>query len=236
MSEHHAHLLIIEDEPVICNQLASHFDKACYKVSISRTAEGILDRVAHDDIDICLIDTRLPGKDGITLTRELRAASDVGIILVGGGGDPTARILGLESGADDCMIRPIDPRELLSRIKSLLWRVRAQRRQQESGFRRSFQGWTLDLNKRELTAPGGEQQSLSAAEFHLLFALLEKAGEVLTRDQLMNRVRNRAWYPDDRYIDVLVGQVRRKFRRHDRETTFISTIHGAGYLFAPTVT
>ncbi len=185
---------------------------------------------------MCLLDINLPGKDGLTLTRELRTNSDVGIILVTGKGEAIDRIVGLESGADDYVTKPFDPRELLSRVKNLLWRVSAQEKQKEKGIKRTFEGWTLDLNKRELETPSGDVQSLSAGEFHLLLALIESAGVVMTRDQLMNRIRNREWYPDDRYIDVLVGQVRRKFRQFAPGTTFISTIHGTGYLFAPDVT
>jgi DNA-binding response OmpR family regulator len=120
-------------------------------------------------------------------------------------------------------------------VKNLLWRLRAQQKQKEQGAQRHFANWTLNLNKRELTTPADATQPLSAGEFHLLLALIDNAGEVLNRDQLMNKIRNREWYPDDRYIDVLVGQVRRKFRSHDPDTTFISTIHGTGYLFAPAV-
>ena len=231
-----ASLLIIEDEPITRAQLTAHFEKEGYRVITSENADGVIDQVADENIDVCLVDINLPGKDGLTLTRQLRAASDVGIILVTGKDDPVDRIVGLESGADDYVTKPFDPRELLSRVKNLLWRVRAQEKQKEKGFKRRFEGWTLDLNKRELSTPNGELQSLSAGEFHLLLALIENAGEVMTRDQLMNRIRNREWYPDDRYIDVLVGQVRRKFREYDANTTFISTIHGTGYLFAPTVT
>ena len=227
--------MIIEDEPITRTQLTSHFEKEGYCVATSDDAEGVVDQVGDDAIDICLIDINLPGKDGLTLTRELRAASDVGIILVTGKDDQVDRIVGLESGADDYVTKPFDPRELLSRVKNLLWRVRAQEKQKEKGFKRKFEGWMLDLNKRELTTPDDKLQTLSAGEFHLLLALIENAGQVMTRDQLMNRIRNREWYPDDRYIDVLVGQVRRKFRQYDPDTTFISTIHGTGYLFAPTV-
>lgn len=235
MSQESANLLIIEDEPITRSQLASHFEKEGYNVLTSADAVGIIEQVEEASIAVCLIDINLPGKDGLTLTRELRSASDVGIILVTGKDDPVDRIVGLESGADDYVTKPFDPRELLSRVKNLLWRVQAQEKQKEKGYRRRFEGWTLDLNKREMRTPAGEVQALSAGEFHLLLALIENAGEVMTRDQLMNRIRNREWYPDDRYIDVLVGQVRRKFRQYDPDTTFISTIHGTGYLFAPVV-
>ncbi len=231
-----AKLLIVEDEPITRAQLTAHFEKEGYTVTTCETATGVQNIIADQSIDICLIDINLPGKDGLTLTRELRTQSDVGIILVTGKDDPVDRIVGLESGADDYVTKPFDPRELLSRVKNLLWRVQAQEKQKEKGFKRKFEGWVLDLNKRELVTPQGKTQPLSAGEFHLLLALIENAGEVMTRDQLMNRIRNREWYPDDRYIDVLVGQVRRKFREFDQETTFISTIHGTGYLFSPNVT
>lgn len=235
MEQTTAHLLIIEDEPITRAQLSAHFEREGYRVSEREDANDVESVIGNNDVDICLIDINLPGKDGLTLTRELRANHDVGIILVTGKDDLIDRIVGLESGADDYVTKPFDPRELLSRVKNLLWRVRAQEKQKEKGFKRTFEGWTLDLNKRHLITPGQEIQPLSAGEFHLLLALLEDAGHVLTRDQLMNKIRNREWYPDDRYIDVLVGQVRRKFREYAPGVTFISTIHGTGYLFAPTV-
>lgn len=235
MPQDTANLLIIEDEPITRSQLAAHFEKEGYTVTVREDAEGAPGIVSSEHIDVCLVDINLPGKDGLTLTRELRAASDVGIILVTGKDEQVDRIVGLESGADDYVTKPFDPRELLSRVKNLLWRIRAQEKQKQKGFKRSFEGWTLNLNKRELVTPQNEIQSLSAGEFHLLLALIENAGQVMTRDQLMNRIRNREWYPDDRYIDVLVGQVRRKFREFAPNTTFISTIHGTGYLFAPPV-
>ncbi|MCB1645331.1 MAG: response regulator [Pseudomonadales bacterium] len=235
MGQSATHLLIIEDEPITRSQLTAHFEKEGYVVFSLGDADGVEKIIQDNDIDICLMDINLPGKDGLTLTRELRSRSDVGIILVTGKDEQIDRIVGLESGADDYVTKPFDPRELLSRVKNLLWRVKAQEKQKEKGFKRSFEGWTLDLNKRELATPDGELQSLSAGEFHLLMALLENAGQVMTRDQLMNKIRNREWYPDDRYIDVLVGQVRRKFRQHSPGKTFISTIHGTGYLFAPEV-
>lgn len=236
MTAQQTNLLIIEDEPITRSQLSAHFEKEGYQVTAKDNAEGVVDLISEQNIDVCLIDINLPGKDGLTLTRELRTVSDVGIILVTGKDDQIDRIVGLESGADDYVTKPFDPRELQSRVKNLLWRIKTQEKQKEKGSKRSFTGWTLDLNKRQLVTPEGKVQSLSAGEFHLLIALIENAGEVMSRDKLMNEIRNREWYPDDRYIDVLVGQVRRKFRDHTPNVTFISTIHGTGYLFTPDVT
>jgi DNA-binding response OmpR family regulator len=235
MIEQSTNLLIIEDEPITRAQLSAHFEKEGYTVYTKEDADGVADFVKEKDIDLLLLDINLPGKDGLTLTRELRASSEVGIILVTGKDEQIDRIVGLESGADDYVTKPFDLRELLSRVKNLNWRVKAQEKQKEKSFKRTFSGWSLDLNKRELTTPEALVQPLSAGEFHLLLALIESSGKVMTRDQLMNKIRNREWYPDDRYIDVLVGQVRRKFREHSPGTTFISTIHGTGYLFSPTV-
>ena len=235
MNDTKSNLLIIEDEPVTREQLAAHFEKEGYNVISRANADGVEDVIENMGIDICLLDINLPGKDGLTLTRELRTRSDIGIILVTGKDDQIDRIVGLESGADDYVTKPFDPRELLSRVKNLLWRIQAQEKQKEKGSKRYFLNWILDLNKRHLVTPRGDIQSLSAGEFHLLMALVENAGHVMSRDKLMNEIRNREWYPDDRYIDVLVGQVRRKFREHTPGETFISTIHGTGYLFSPDV-
>jgi len=235
MVQAQSNLLIVEDEPITRSQLAAHFEKEGYKVFTKQNADNVEKIISEKDIKLCLIDINLPGKDGLTLTRELRTQSDVGIILVTGKNEQIDRIVGLESGADDYVTKPFDLRELLSRVKNLLRRVKLQEKQKEKGFKRTFEGWALDLNKRELLTPNNELQPLSAGEFHLLLALIENSGQVMTRDQLMNKIRNREWYPDDRYIDVLVGQIRRKFRQYAPGVTFISTIHGTGYLFAPTV-
>lgn len=235
MMEQSSQILIIEDEPITRAQLFSHCESAGYKVRAVESAEGVDALIRDSGIDLCLIDINLPGKDGLTLTRELRSQSDIGIILVTGKDEQLDRLVGLESGADDYVTKPFDPRELLSRIKNLLRRVRTQNTQKLKGNKRFFSGWTLDLNKRELESPEGATKTMSAGEFSLLLTLIDSAGEVLNRDQLMNRIRNREWYPDDRYIDVLVGQIRKKFRQHSPDVTFISTIHGTGYLFVPEV-
>ncbi len=229
------HILVVEDEPITREQLVSYFEEEGFRVTSTDNGDEVVDLVNELDIILVLLDIKLPGKDGLTLTREIRVNSDIGIILVTSKQEQIDRILGLESGADDYVTKPFDTRELLSRARNLIRRVHIQQSQRRKNHIRRFEGWTLDLNKRELTSPEGENKQLSAGEYQLLLAFMEKAGEVMNRDQLMNRIRNREWYPDDRYIDVLVGQLRKKLGERASNAKIISTIHGTGYLFTPEV-
>ena len=229
------HILVVEDEPITREQLVSYFEEEGFVVSSAGNGEDAINLLRENDIILVLLDIKLPGKDGLTLTREIRVNSDVGVILVTSKQEQIDRILGLESGADDYVTKPFDPRELLSRSRNLIRRVQVQQSQRRKSHIRTFDGWRLDLNKRELTAPDGTETQLSAGEYQLLLAFMEKAGEVMNRDQLMNRIRNREWFPDDRYIDVLVGQLRKKLGERAANAKIIATIHGTGYLFTPEV-
>jgi two-component system torCAD operon response regulator TorR len=235
MAEQQDHILVVEDEPITRDQLVSYFEDEGFRVTSTGSGDEVLPLVMDSDVILVLLDIKLPGKDGLTLTREIRSQSDIGIILVTSKQEQIDRILGLESGADDYVTKPFDPRELLSRARNLIRRVDIQQKQRRKNHIRSFEGWQLDLNKRELTSPEGSQTTLSAGEYQLLLAFMEQAGEVMNRDQLMNRIRNREWFPDDRYIDVLVGQLRKKLGERAANAKIIATIHGTGYLFTPEV-
>jgi two-component system torCAD operon response regulator TorR len=229
------HILIVEDEPITREQLVAYFEDEGFRVSSTGSGDEVQKIVEDTNVILVLLDIKLPGKDGLTLTREIRAHSDIGIILVTSKQEQIDRILGLESGADDYVTKPFDPRELLSRARNLIRRVQIQQKQRKRNHMRTFDGWVLDLNKRELTSPDGVPAQLSAGEYQLLLAFMEQAGEVMNRDQLMNRIRNREWFPDDRYIDVLVGQLRKKLGERAANAKVIATIHGTGYLFTPEV-
>ncbi len=229
------HILVVEDEPITREQLVAYFEDEGFRVSSTGTGDEVQKIIDDTDVVLVLLDIKLPGKDGLTLTREIRANSDIGIILVTSKQEQIDRILGLESGADDYVTKPFDPRELLSRARNLIRRVQIQQKQRKRNHMRTFEGWSLDLNKRELTSPEGSPVQLSAGEYQLLLAFMEQAGEVMNRDQLMNRIRNREWFPDDRYIDVLVGQLRKKLGERAANAKIIATIHGTGYLFTPEV-
>lgn len=230
-----AHVMVVEDDPVSRALLVGYFEKEGYRVSESEHADDLLQRIEQERIALVLLDIKLPGKDGLTLTRELRAASRVGIILVTARDDDIDRIVGLELGADDYVTKPFNPRELLVRAKNLLWRVAqcsgAEPRDGDQGCFR-FEGWTLNPHKRLLVSPDGRSERLPQGEFKLLMALLTRAGQVLSRDQLMDAIHDREWTPNDRSVDVLVGRVRRKLDDNPADPRLILTAHGAGYLFA----
>ncbi|MCY1296239.1 Aerobic respiration control protein ArcA [compost metagenome] len=163
--------------------------------------------------------------------------SEVGIILITGRNDEVDRIVGLECGADDYVIKPLNPRELVSRAKNLVRRVRHAQQPTAapaSAQLKRFAGWMLDNDRRRLIDRDGSETLLTHGEFQLLSVFLRNAGHTLSRDQLMDQIRNREWLPNDRSIDVLVGRLRRKLRDDPAEPQLIITIHGAGYLFTAT--
>lgn len=230
-----ARILIVEDDVASRALLASYFAKEGYEVLETARADDLVERVAAEGVDVVLLDIALPGKDGLTLTRELRSASRVGIILVTAKGDEVDRIVGLELGADDYVTKPFNPRELLVRVKNLLWRVADARFAEQHAAEHAdwrFEGWTLNAHKRLLIAPDGHEERLPQGEFKLLRTLLTRAGQVLSRDQLMDAIHDREWTPNDRSVDVLIGRLRRKLREDPAAPRFILTAHGAGYLFS----
>jgi len=232
MQYENAHILIVEDDFASRSLLASYLEQAGYQVSETAQGDDLAQRVHNEQIDLVLLDINLPGKDGLTLTRELRAVSKVGIILVTSSGDEIDRIVGLELGADDYVTKPFNPRELLVRAKNLLWRVQDGQNNNSDPALWQFEGWQLDASKRLLSSPAQQLERLPEGEFKLLQALINAAGTVLSRDQLMDAIHDREWTPNDRSVDVLIGRLRRKLQDNPADPHFILTAHGAGYMFA----
>jgi len=231
-----AKVMVVDDEKVTRQCLSSYFKEEGYTVFCSDTAEEAEALLRHEEFDVVLLDIRLPGKDGLTLTRELRTQSEVGIILMTGRRDELDRIIGLECGADEYISKPFNNREILARTKNLVRRVRharlcAQALATQQNMRQ-FGRWRLDLDRRHLIDSRGEATGLTEGEFQLLNYLLIHAGEVLSRDQIMESIRQREWLPNDRTVDVLVGRLRRKLGDDATSPHLILTVHGAGYLFA----
>lgn len=232
-------VLIVDDDPLIRDLLHAYLSQEGYDVHCAATAELAETFLASQTVDLVMLDIRLPGKDGLTLTRELRVRSEVGIILITGRNDEIDRIVGLECGADDYVIKPLNPRELVSRAKNLIRRVRHAQTPAPTVAAakpvKQFADWSLDTDRRRLIDASGSETLLTHGEYQLLSVFLRNSGHTLSRDQLMDQIRNREWVPNDRSIDVLVGRLRRKLHDDPAEPQLIITIHGAGYLFTASV-
>lgn len=234
-----AQILVIDDSDVTRETLVSYFEEEGFIVHSAETAEQGEELLAIHDIDMVLLDIRLPGKDGLTLTRELRSASEIGIILVTGRQDQIDRIIGLECGADEYVTKPFNPREILARSKNLIRRVRKLKTLERSAEKEpegfiDIGPWKMDIHRRWLKkADSDEPVQLTEAEFQLLNALVTNPGRSLSRDELMDRLRNRSWNATDRTIDVLIGRIRRKLQDDSYSPKWLITVHGVGYLYSP---
>ena len=177
-----------------------------------------------------LLDVVMPGEDGLTLAREIRAKSDVGIIMLTGRDDVLDRIVGLEVGADDYIAKPFHLREVLARVKSVL-RRRRQMPPAATGEVIRFEGWRLDVSRRQLISPKGEDVALTTGEFDLLAALARHPGRVLGREALMDLTRGRNWETFDRTIDAQVARLRKKIEADPKNPTLVKSICNVGYVF-----
>ncbi len=232
------HILVVDDQKEICEVVQQYLSSEGYHVGVAYDGAGMRRVMAQGPVDLVILDLMLPGEDGLTLARELREQSTVGIIILTGRCETVDRIIGLEMGADDYLPKPFHLRELLARVKSVLRRasLRAQK-DQPAGVRSKarFAGWHLDLSTRELVSPQGGEVRLTTGEFDLLAAFVNNANQVLSRDRLLDLARNREAGPFDRTIDVQVGRLRRKLESDPEKPTMIKTVRGTGYIFTPTV-
>lgn len=232
-----AQILVVDDDAVTRSLLAGYLAKEGYAVSEAGSVEEARARLAGGDIDVVLLDIRLPGTDGLTLTRELRAESEIGIILVTGSkkGD-VDRIVGLELGADDYVVKPFNAREVVARTKNLLRRVmHARQASAAEDGPLEFEGWRLDPGRRRLFAPDADEVSLTDGEFRLLHALVRHGGRVVSRDRLTDLLQGRDRSPSDRSVDVLIGRLRRKLNDDPANPRFIMAVRGVGYRFLPRI-
>lgn len=231
------HLLVVDDDAEIRELLTRYLRENGYRVTGAADGRGMRTALAAGDPDLIVLDVMLPGEDGISLCRSVRARSQVPIIMLTARGDETDRVVGLEVGADDYVPKPFSPRELLARIKSVLRRSKALppnlRREELRWFR--FAGWLLDAVTRNLTAPDGVLIPLGATEFKLLRTLLDHPGQVLTRDQLIELMLSRDADPFDRALDVQISRLRQRLREDAREPSIIKTVRGQGYVLAAVV-
>ena len=228
------HVLIVDDDETVRQLVDEYLGQNDFRVSgVSRGAE-LMGALAGQVVDLVVLDLRLRGEDGMQLLRQLRAHSQIPVIILTGRAEEADRVMGLELGADDYLTKPFSPRELLARIRTVLRRTHAGQEVHGAPVCRAYRipGWELNLRTRRLMGADGTQVALSNGEFNLLAALLATNNRVVTRDQLIEMSRRYDNEVYDRAVDVQILRLRRKLERNPAEPQIIVTERGAGYRVA----
>ena len=230
-------ILIVDDDREIRDLLAQFLVKHEYQVDTAANGNELMKKLDAGRYDIIVLDLMMPGEDGLSLCRKLRVTSNIPIIMLTAMGEDTDRIVGLEMGADDYIAKPFNPRELLARIKAVLRRSdnTPQAGHIDKHQHLTFEGWHLDLEKRELRSSDNVLMTLTSGEYDLLVAFVEHPQRVLNRDQLLDLTRGRTAGPFDRSIDVQLSRLRRKIEPDAKTPTLIKTVRSGGYIFTPKV-
>jgi two-component system OmpR family response regulator len=231
------HILIVDDQRDIREPLARYLARHGLRVSAAADAAAARDLLKRGAVDLVVLDVMMPGEDGLSLCRHLRESRDMPVILLTAMAEDADRIVGLEVGADDYVVKPFNPRELLARIKAVLRRAASlpPGRSATAARRLAFGRWTFDTGRREVTGADGVAVPLSTAEFRLLSALAERPHMVLSRDQLLDLTSGRQAQPFDRAIDNQVSRLRRKLEADPKNPALIKTVWGGGYVLAADV-
>jgi DNA-binding response OmpR family regulator len=239
------HILIVEDDAKVRLLLRRCFEGEGFRVSEAGSGTEALERLAGGSFDLVTLDLALPDGDGFSVGRAIRARSTVPIIMVTGKGDTIDRVVGLELGADDYITKPFQLREVVARVRAVLRRsapagqpaaavpVAAGAAAKAGGL--AFEGWVLDIPRRELRSAAGGRCDLTTSEFDLLKVFATHANRVLSRDQIMDLLRGHDWSPTDRSIDNLVMRLRRKIEPDAERPRLIKSVRGVGYCFAANV-
>ena len=222
-------ILIVDDDPGLRTEIADYLSKHGYAVHTAENAEAMDQALRANAIQLIELDVMMPGEDGLSICRRLSEGDGPPIVIMSAMGEEIDRIVGLELGADDYLPKPCSPRELLARIRSVLRRGE-DRPHTSTGYSYEFAGFHLDVVRRQLYAPQGVAVLLTEGEFSLLTSFIERPGQILTRDELIERARGSDSEVFDRAIDVQVSRLRRKLSSAG-QGEIIRTIRGAGYMF-----
>jgi two-component system OmpR family response regulator len=225
-------ILLVDDDIQIRQLLSDYLSNFGMDVIAVADGKSMHDELLKGEFDLLILDLMLPGEDGLALCRDLRAESDIPILMLTARGETMDRIIGLEVGADDYIVKPFEPRELVARIQNVLRRTKGTRefgrKQEDVAY---FTGWRLNYVLRQVISPDELVIPLSNAEFRLLKVFIEHPGRVLTRDFLLDQARGRSMELFDRSIDLLVSRLRQKLGDNSRTPALIKTVRGEGYLF-----
>lgn len=228
-------ILVVDDDPELTRLLQDYLGAQGYCVETAGDGVQMRRKLLEVHPDMLILDLMLPGEDGLTLCRNLRAVSRIPILMLTARGDDMDRIIGLEMGADDYLPKPFNPRELLARIKSILRRANESDSPAAPAKALRFSGWTLDLSARNLVGADGLVIALSSGEFRLLQLLAETPNCVFSRDQLMDALAGRDAGPFDRTVDVMISRLRRRLGDDARDPALIKTVRSEGYMLAARV-
>jgi two-component system, OmpR family, response regulator len=231
-------ILIVEDDRETRTLIAKYLRANGCNPIATADGEEMASVMAVCRVDLLILDLMLPDEDGLSLCRKVKASlPSLPIIMLTARGGDDDRILGLDNGADDYLPKPFNPRELLARIRALMRRKAFSHRARstESADMLAFLGWQVDLRLREVRGPNAASIALTGAEFNLLQTFCERAGRVLSRDNLIDLTQSRDGSGIGRSIDVLVSRIRRKIEADPQNPSIIKTVRAGGYVFTPKV-
>ena len=228
-------ILLVDDEAELREPLAEYLVRQGFLVQQAASGAEARALLPQAGVHLVLLDIMMPGEDGLSLCRHLIETRHLPVIFLTARGEATDRIVGLEIGADDYVVKPFEPRELVARIRSVLRRASRSAAPAEEDALYVFDGWRLDPLKQRLTDPEGAIVAISSAEFRLLTAFLDHPRQVLDRDRLLDMVQGREAHLFDRAVDNQVSRLRRKIEADNGEPRLIQTVRGGGYRFAADV-
>ena len=227
------HILLVDDEATLREPLAEYLTKQGFRVEQASDASQARSVMNAFNFDIILLDIMMPGEDGLSFCRHVREKTEIPVIFITAKGEELERIVGLELGADDYVTKPFSPRELVARIKVVLRRTNGGNGIKPGGGSiYQFSGWTLKTDQRSLVDQEGVAVPLSSGEYHMLLALLSRAGQVLNRDQLLDITQGREAHAFDRAVDNQISRLRRKIEADPKNPEIVKTVWGGGYVLA----
>jgi DNA-binding response OmpR family regulator len=235
------HILVVDDEQEARTLLRRYLEVEGYEISEAANGAELRSLFETTRFDLITLDLHLGADDGLVLAREIRGKRNVPIIMITGKGDPVDRVVGLELGADDYIAKPVHLREVLARVRAVLRRYQPitephPRNAGSQGAQRlAFDDWILDIKARALIGVGGQSEPLTTAEFDLLKLLTTMSQRVLSRDEIMQKLKGHDWSPGDRTIDTIVKRLRRKIEPNADIPRHIKSVRNVGYVFATDV-
>jgi two-component system OmpR family response regulator len=227
------HILVVDDDPKVRTLLRRCLEGEGFSVAEAKDGQELIACLDRHPVHLITLDLNLGKDNGLDLAREIRKDRSIPIIMLTGKSDAIDRVVGLELGADDYLVKPFELRELVARIRAVLRRSAAAAPPPAHVF--VFEAWTLDINRRSLRSTDGNDAELTTSEFNLLQAFVQRPHRVLSRDDIMDLLKGHDWSPLDRSVDNLIARLRKKIERDPERPSLIKTVRGAGYMFTADV-